>query len=72
MKKYEIEVLTGTTYLATVEAESLDEAIEMAEALNPYELSETEGIEWSEGETDRAFIIAHSHGVSTFGFGVRS
>jgi hypothetical protein len=69
-KTYEIEVLTGTTYLARIKAESMEEAIAIAEGFDPFELGE--GSQWVEGESDRTFIIDHRGGQTAFGFGVRS
>jgi hypothetical protein len=68
-KIYHIEVLTGTTYTARIEAENIEEAIQIAEAFDPYEMGE--GSEWVEGVADRTMLIGHENGETAFGFGIR-
>lgn len=62
-RPYEVEVLIGTVYRATMWSENLEAAIAAAGRLEPG----TAGVE--EVEVDRTVVISHAFGVSTFGFG---
>jgi hypothetical protein len=70
-KKYEIAVLLGTVYTVEIEAENLEEALEIAEDFDPHHRG-ADAPEWDEVESDRTIIIDHSHGATAFGFGVET
>lgn len=54
MATYEVQVIIGQTYTATVEAESQEEAIAIAQDFDP---EETNNDHWEIGEVDRAITV---------------
>ena len=75
-RTYTVTVLIGTVYEAEIEAENLDEALEMAEGFDPNAFrgdGRPAYPEWDELGMDRTFIIeTDSHGCTAFGFGVNN
>jgi hypothetical protein len=65
-KTYEVEVLVGTVYRVTIEAENMEAALAAANDITGDE----PGVE--EVEADRTVILEHSHGRTAFGFGIEA
>jgi hypothetical protein len=70
-KTYQIEVLTGTVYSIRIQAENLEEALEIGNNFDPHHRG-ADAPEWREEEADRTLVIGSNYGRTTFGFGISS